>query len=75
MLNVLSAAEKFAFTDILSEAAWSIHLQCFFVEDTLHDALKAQSSLLSWRKPVERPCITSYKMAVEVILSYPPGDT
>jgi len=32
-----------------------------FVEDTLQDALKAQSSLLPWRKAVEQLCITSYK--------------
>ena len=39
---------------------------------TLQDALKAQCSLLSRRKAVERLCITSYEMTVHVILSYPP---
>jgi len=43
------------------------------MEGTLQDALKAQPSLLPWRKAVERLCITSYKMMVHVILSYPPG--
>jgi len=38
----------------------------------LQDALKAQSSLLPWRKAVECLCITSYKMMVRVSLSYNP---
>ena len=42
------------------------------MEVTLQDALKAQCSLLSRRKAVERLCITSYEMTVHVILSYPP---
>jgi len=42
------------------------------MEDTLQDALKTQPSLLPWRKAAERLCITSYKMMVHVILSYPP---
>jgi len=40
--------------------------------DTLQDALKVQPSLLQQRKAVEQLCITSYKMMVHVILSYPP---
>ena len=43
------------------------------MEVTLQDALKAQCSLLPRRKAVERLCITSYKMTVHVILSYPPA--
>jgi len=42
------------------------------MEDTLQDALKAQPSLLPQRKAVERLCITSYKMMVQVILSSSP---
>jgi len=34
--------------------------------------MKVQPSLLPQRKAVERLCITSYKMMVHVILSYPP---
>ena len=45
------------------------------MEVTLQDALKAQCSLLSRRKAVERLCITSYEMTVHVILSYPPWET
>ena len=47
-------------------------VRSLFVEDTLQDALKAQPSLLPRRKTVERLCITSYKMMVHMILSYPP---
>jgi len=41
------------------------------MEDALQDAFKAQRSLLSWRKAAEQLCITSYKIMVHVILSYP----
>jgi len=44
-----------------------------FMEETLQDTLKVKCSLLSWRKAVERLCIMSCKIAVHVILSYPPG--
>jgi len=43
----------------------------FFMEDALQDAFKAERSLLSWRKAAEQLCITSYKIMVHVILSYP----
>ena len=44
------------------------------IEVALQDALKTQCSLLPRRKAVERLCITSYKMTVHVIMSYPgPG--
>jgi len=46
-------------------------IRSLFVEDTLQDALKAQPSLLPRRKAIERLCITSYRMRVHVILSYP----
>jgi len=42
------------------------------MEDTLQDALKVKFSHLPRRKAVEQLCITSYKMMVHVILSYPP---
>jgi len=41
------------------------------MEDTLQDALKAQTSLLPRRKAVEWLCITSYKMMMHMILSTP----
>ena len=41
------------------------------VDDTLQDALSAMQPSPT-QKSVERFCITSYKMAVHVVLSYPP---
>jgi len=43
------------------------------MEDTLQNALKVQPNLLPRRKAVEQVCITSQKIVVHVILSYPPG--
>jgi len=49
-------------------------VRSLFVESTLQDALKVQPSLRPGRKAVEQLCITSYKMMVHMILSYPPDD-
>ena len=42
------------------------------MKEMLQDALKAQSSLLPWRKALEHFCITACNMTVHVILSYVP---